>query len=338
MTEFEDEAGHPGDQHTDPGAEPQLPASALDAEHAVWATPAYAVEDMSRPVPKSLKALIGVLVALLVLVVAGASSGGVEQTVAGQAAATPADPSSAAPGEASSPKPAARVHALDTNPLLAKGVTLSPVTCELPHLGRAPAELTAFYQAEMKCLDEMWNPALVGVHEPTFSSLLAVSVPAHSACGKAPDSKEALAYYCAGDLTIYAPSDWMLAAVGLNKASHLATIAHEYGHHVQNESGILDAAEDETSSPGGDSPADLEISRRIELQANCFGALFIADAAGRGAISTSLANATIADYGNTDDSDTHGSRKHQLGWAKTGFAGKTPASCNTWSASPDEVS
>jgi predicted metalloprotease len=335
MTDFEHEAGRSGEL---PAAESPMPVSALDAERSVWATPAYAVQDMSRPMPTAAKVLISVVVAMLVLVVAGAASGGIQQTVAGQAAVTPADSTSDAQGQPPSPRPASRVHALATNPLLAKGVALTPVTCELPRIGRAPAELTAFYQAEMKCLDEAWNPALTGVHEPTFSSLLAVSVPAHSACGKAPDSKEALAYYCAGDLTIYAPSDWMLAAVGLNKASHLATIAHEYGHHVQNESGILDAAEEDTSSPGGAGPADLEISRRIELQANCFGALFIADAEGRGAISTSLANATIADYGNTDDSDTHGSRKHQLGWAKTGFAGKTPASCNTWSASPDEVS
>lgn len=338
MTDSEDDDARRGDLFADePAAEPPLPVSALEAEHAVWATPAYAVEDMSRPMPKSAKAFLGVLVAMVVLIGAGAFSGGLQQRVTGYASAQSA-PETSDTGQASGPKPAARVRELATNPLLAKGVALSPVTCELPHLGRSPAELTAFYQAEMKCLDAAWNPALTSVHELTFPSALAVSVPAHSACGPAPDSKQALAYYCAGDITIYAPSDWMLAAVGLNKASHLATIAHEYGHHVQNESGILDAAEDKTVSPNGDSPPDLEISRRVELQANCFGALFIADAEGRGAISKALANATIADYGNTDDSDTHGSRENQLGWAKAGFAGKTPASCNTWAASAEDVS
>ena len=188
----------------------------------------------------------------------------------------------------------------------------------------------------MKCLDAAWNPALTSV-TTDFPSALAVTVPAHSACGAAPTRT--------GSRLLLRRRHHHLRAVrldalraGLNKASHLATIAHEYGHHVQNESGILDAAEDKTVSPNGDSPPDLEISRRVELQANCFGALFIADAEGPGAVSKALANATIADYGNTDDSDTHGSRENQLAWAKAGFTGKTPASCNTWAASAGEVS
>jgi predicted metalloprotease len=218
-----------------------------------------------------------------------------------------------------------------------KGVSLSEVTCALPSLGRSDGELTAFYQAQMKCLDAAWNPVLGRVNEPTFAAELQVKVPARSACGQAPDSRKAVAYYCPGDLMIYAPSEWMLNAVGLNKGSHLATIAHEYGHHVQNESGILDAANAQMTSEDQTVAADLERVRRIELQANCFGALFIASAAGRGAINAAAANAAIADYGNTSDSETHGSRKHQMSWARAGFESKTTAACNTWAASAADV-
>jgi hypothetical protein len=59
--------------------------------------------------------------------------------------------------------------------------------------------------------------------------------------------------------------------------------------------------------------------------------------AGTGAISRSLANGAVADYGRANDSDTHGSRKHQLSWAKAGYDGKSTASCDTWSASADDV-
>ncbi|MEC3973978.1 neutral zinc metallopeptidase [Amycolatopsis sp. H20-H5] len=226
---------------------------------------------------------------------------------------------------------------LASNPLLADGVTLTEVTCSLPALGRAPEQLAAFYKAEVDCLAEAWKPALDKANEPALSATVQVTLPDHSACGKPPSKDEAVAYYCGGDTTIYAPTEWMLDDAGQERARHLATIAHEYGHHVQRESGILSASADKMTSDDESSPADQELVRRIELQANCFGAVFIAAAAGRGAISTSLANATVADYGRADDSDTHGSRKHQLKWAKAGFAGKSPSACNTWAASAADV-
>lgn len=277
----------------------------------------------------------GLLIATTVVVSEGA------RTIVGLAVAVSApalkkDASGVPTSEAGS-KEIQPVHELGTNPLLGEELRLPQITCELPALGRSDDQLSAFYNAQLKCLDEAWDPVLRRVNKPVFTTKLQVWVPERSACGEAPDSRKALAYYCAGDVTIYAPSDWMLRAVGLYMGSHLATIAHEYGHHVQNESGILAAASAEMTSSDESSPQDLERVRRIELQANCFGALFIASAAGRGAITVSTANATIADYGNTNDSETHGSRKHQLSWARAGFGGRTTAVCNTWSAPASEV-
>jgi predicted metalloprotease len=302
---------------------------------------AISEDDSARPLGTAARVVIGLFAAALVIVTA-VVVGGFSRTIAGYAVAAPGAASAMKKeGSGAPPTPDAnltqRVRELGSNPLLAEGVSLSKVTCALPALGRSDDELIAFYQAQIKCLDAAWNPVLGKVNEPTFAAELQVKVPAHSACGQAPDSRKAVAYYCAGDLTIYAPSQWMLNAVGLNKGSHLATIAHEYGHHVQNESGILDAANAQMTSEDQTVPADLERVRRIELQANCFGALFIASAAGRGAINASAANAAIADYGNTSDSETHGSRKHQLSWARVGFDSKTTAACNTWAASAADV-
>lgn len=230
------------------------------------------------------------------------------------------------------------VPELARNPLLADGISPGPVACELPDLGRAPEQLKAYYGALVGCLEQSWRPALDKANEPTLTATVSVTLSQHSACGAAPTENEAVAYYCGGDTTIYAPTDWMLADAGLNKARHIATIAHEYGHHVQRESGILAAAADKMTSPKEDTAADKEVVRRIELQANCFGALFLSAVAGSGSISRSLANAAVADYGRADDSDTHGSRRHQLSWAQAGYDGRTTKACDTWSAPVADVS
>jgi predicted metalloprotease len=277
----------------------------------------------------------GVLVVVLAISLIAAT---IPRRVEGHAlVAHGADTGRAHGGTGSTPD-AKPVPELARNPLLADAITPGPATCSLPDLGRAPEQLKAYYRALVDCLEQSWRPALAKAHEPTLSATVSVTLPEHSACGEAPTENEAVAYYCGGDTTIYAPTAWMLSDAGLNKARHIATIAHEYGHHVQRESGILSAAADKMTSPDEDSAADKEVVRRIELQANCFGALFLAAVAGTGSISRSLANAAVADYGRADDSDTHGSRKHQLSWAKAGYERNTTKACDTWSAPVAEVS
>jgi len=230
------------------------------------------------------------------------------------------------------------VRKLSGNPLLAKDVALvAPSSCDLPEITRDGERLKTFYTALTVCLQQSWQPALDKAGEPTLPVKVSVTLPTTSACGTAPSKEQAVAYYCGGDLTIYAPTDWMLSDAGLNRARHLATIAHEYGHHVQRESGILDAATAQMNSSEPSSDKDKAVVRRIELQANCFGALFLAVAAGHGAISRATANAAVADYGRADDSGDHGTRDNQLAWAKAGYTGAGPAACDTWSAPPDKV-
>ncbi|MEV6911026.1 neutral zinc metallopeptidase [Amycolatopsis sp. NPDC051071] len=294
----------------------------------------------ARPEPPRNRgtAVLGVLL-VAVLTATGMAIASGPREVDGQALAVPgAHTSEGAKAPAGTTKPPPKeVRELETNPLLADGVALGAVTCRLPPISRDPAKLETYYKTFASCLADAWKPALEQVNEPTLTATVQVTLPESSACGKAPSENEAVAYYCGGDTTIYAPTEWMLSDAGLERSRHLATMAHEYGHHVQRSSGILSAAAGKMSSPDEDTPADKELVRRIELQANCFGALAIAAAAGRGSISNSLANAALADYGRTDDSDTHGSRRNQLKWAKAGFSGKATSSCNTWAAPTSEV-
>jgi hypothetical protein len=280
-------------------------------------------------------AVAGVLIVVLTISLVAAT---IPHRVDGHAFAAPGAGTGRTHSSGTEVKP---VPELARNPLLDAGITPGPATCTLPELGREPDQLQFYYGKLVDCLQESWRPALDKANEPRLLAFVSVTLPKDpkdSACGDAPTESEAVAYYCGGDAKIYAPADWMLADAGLNKARHIATIAHEYGHHVQSESGILSAAADKMTSPDEDSAADKEIVRRIELQANCFGALFLAAVAGSGSISRSLANAAVADYGRADDSDTHGSRAHQLSWAKAGYDGKNTKACDTWSAPAAEVS
>lgn len=310
------------------------PAPAWVPEPNPWATGWAAAPPVPIAPPRSRfwGGVGGVLVVVLAFSLIAAT---IPHRVDGRAFAAPGVDAGRSSSGGSEVKP---VPELARNPLLGAGITPGPATCALPDLGRAADQLKAYYSKLTDCLQESWRPALDKANEPRLLVFVSVTLPEHSACGEAPTENEAVAYYCGGDTTIYAPTDWMLSDAGLNKARHIATIAHEYGHHVQRESGILSAAADKMTSPDENSTADKEIVRRIELQANCFGALFLAAVAGSGSISRSLANAAVADYGRADNSDTHGSREHQLSWAKAGYDAKATSACNTWSAPVGEVS
>ncbi|MEV0074004.1 neutral zinc metallopeptidase [Amycolatopsis sp. NPDC050768] len=315
------------------GPPPPPPMAARPPAVNPWAPVSYG------PPRRRNGGVVGGAIALVILVATAGVMAVVPNELSGHAIAVPISVhrSDASPGDGARADPRA-VPELETNPILANGVKLGAVSCELPQLGDTGPQLSAFYEALTGCLEQAWRPALDRADEPSVKVAVSVTLPKVSACGAAPSKDQAVAYYCGGDTTIYAPTDWMLSDAGLNRSRHLATIAHEYGHHVQSESGILTAAADRMSSPDQDSPADLALVRRIELQANCFGALFIAAAEGRGSISRATANAAVADYGRADDSDDHGSRAHQLSWAKAGFTAQNTAACNTWSAPADKVS
>lgn len=241
---------------------------------------------------------------------------------------------SATTSDVSKPRP---VLALQDNPLLAEGMSLPQITCQLPALGRSTEQLRAYYQGVIACLDNAWRPLLEQANEPFSTPKLELEA-ARSFCGDAPSEEEATAYYCSGDKIIFMPKDRLLEQAGLSQAAHLAVLAHEYGHHVQALSGILTAAYDKGEGFDKLSPEKLELTRRAELQANCFSGMFIASVAGRGSVSTKLARAAVDSFRDTIGDDTHGSVRHQVHWGKVGFDRNNAAACNTWLAPATEVS
>ncbi|MGX7826828.1 neutral zinc metallopeptidase [Actinokineospora sp. 24-640] len=222
------------------------------------------------------------------------------------------------------------------NRLMDPGSALDDVACELPRLVTDPAGLDAYYRDALACLDQAWTAPLRAAGKPARSPKLTVEDSAVGKCGFAPDEEDAVAFYCDRDEVISMPRTRLVTDAGDDAGIHLAVLAHEYGHHVQALSGILGTAE--RRERDADESEVLELSRRVELQANCFAGLFLAAAQDRGDISAELAQEAIDGFAYVDDSDSHGSADNQHSWAKAGYEGETTADCDTWSAPPSEIS
>ena len=221
--------------------------------------------------------------------------------------------------------------------LLATGTSLPRVSCDLPELGGDREALRAFYLAEIECLERAWRPVIEEADRPFSEVGLRLSDDPVTECGLLPPSTKVTALYCGANEMIYLPITRVLEGLDLDRSAHLATLAHEYGHHVQRMSGIMDRVNAELGTFEAGSSGDLELGRRFELQANCFAGLFLESAAGRGSISDTDAKAAVEDFHNWADSQTHGTRENQADWARKGFEEATISACDTRSAAAPEV-
>jgi predicted metalloprotease len=122
-------------------------------------------------------------------------------------------------------------------------------------------------------------------------------------------------------------------------------IAHEIGHHVQNQLGISGEAQRQMQQlPAADANA---LSVRVELQADCLAGVWAKrtnsahDFIEAGDVEEALnAASAIGDdrlqsqAGGTvsPDSFTHGSSAQRAHWFRTGLQGGTIESCNTFKA------
>jgi len=287
--------------------------------------------------------LTGVLTMVLCSVLGLGLISGIDSAkpVAGRAVAAPvaATPSSAS----TEPVRPRAVQRLEDHPLLVNPRSLPEITCDLPKFGTSDDQLAAYYAAGVKCLDAAWGPVLKDANLPFDPPSLDASPElSDGPCGAAPASEDAVAYYCGRNRMIYMPTGRLRENGGGDRpATHLATLAHEYGHHVQAMSGMLRAADVKIVNAGEKTPAGLEMSRRIELQANCFAGMFLGAAAGKGSISRELANRAEEDFQyameEAPDKNAHGSPINQGNWALSGFDANTTDACNTYAAPAAEV-
>jgi predicted metalloprotease len=165
-------------------------------------------------------------------------------------------------------------------------------------------------------------------------------------CGFA--SSQVGPFYCPVDKQIYIDLDFfdeLQSRFGAGEApfAQAYVIAHEYGHHVQNLTGVLDRI-------GNDRQGPESRAVRSELQADCYGGVWAANAVDDGLIEELTqadinaaldAAAAIGDdriqettQGQANpETWTHGSSEQRRRWFSRGYEEGRPAVCDTFSGS-----
>ncbi|WP_433681971.1 neutral zinc metallopeptidase [Nocardia sp. CA-119907] len=240
------------------------------------------------------------------------------------------------------PQPVAK---LGENPLFSDDNSgLINIDCDYPAWAATTAAATRFFQAAADCLDKKWRPTLQGANLP-FSSP-GLSVPARASDATSPcttASSSFAAFYCSTNHTIYMPLDKIqVEKYGDDVVIYLSVFAHEYGHHVQALSGISQRMNTERNEAGTRTALGLELSRRFELEADCFSGMYVGTSTYDGVFTVAqMTRATQDQVGRGDrqgDARDHGTGQNQANWFTQGHKYDRTFQCNTWKAPSDEVS
>jgi predicted metalloprotease len=240
------------------------------------------------------------------------------------------------PGTAHAASYPIRDRALTANKLYSSGKLQQS---ECPEQDVEPDDVPAakrYLTAVLDCLNTSWGAYFEQAGLPFTKARIGFITKPRKYCGSKWGG--AAAMYCnkerrfivlLDDDMLSDPSDLFLMNVA----------AHEFGHHVQNLSGI-DKAFDRHPYRG---KSELnEQFRRVELQAECLAGVFI------GSVWPSL-DRTKADWDRllqlnrkSGDEQTkvrdHGKGRNIAAWLDKGFRAVAPSGCNTWTAPSSKVS
>ncbi|WP_433714828.1 neutral zinc metallopeptidase [Nocardia sp. CA-084685] len=235
------------------------------------------------------------------------------------------------------------VQALADHPLFAQHVGLGRVDCKMPAWRDDPEAARAFYRAAIACLDASWEPTLRGAGLPFHPPRLLAPTESREVASQCVQRLRngPTTFYCALEETLVLPYDAMRPlSSGSRRGAQLAVLSTEYGHHVQNLIGVMQAYNEKRSTVGRDTTAGREQSRRMELQARCFSGMFIGTNFGRADIDeqtwTEASHAVQRGHA-TRDPRMQGTEENVWGWWKWGSDKGDTWECNTWYSSPAHV-
>lgn len=216
--------------------------------------------------------------------------------------------------------------------------------CRAPVLNTHKAQsVNRFLTKVSDCLDQSWARQFRSANIP-FNPPTRVywTQPGTSPCGSYP-APGAAAFYCPTNHAMYIGLTDVVKnsanAPGKYYGIYVSVLAHEYGHHVQSASGILEYGDrlEQTSGSGKNA-----VSRRIELQAQCFDGVYLNSIGQTLPLTTVQRKIILYDAFYRGDRagypPDHGSRKHFRGWTKRGLSSGLPGRCNTWTASSGNTS
>lgn len=113
-------------------------------------------------------------------------------------------------------------------------------------------------------------------------------------------------------------------------------LAHEFGHHIQARTGLLEAARTIQQQSTNKDEMLLE-NRRIEMQADCFSGLAVATLARSWNLTAEDLEA-LEENRAARASQTHGNAQNRTAWFRKGIdAQGNVGACNTFAAPEDEV-
>ncbi|MCR4849197.1 MAG: neutral zinc metallopeptidase [Bacteroidales bacterium] len=138
-------------------------------------------------------------------------------------------------------------------------------------------ELMTFCKQILAGTEDVWTQEfkkLGRTYQPPKMVIFAGSV--QSGCGSA--TSESGPFYCSADQTVYLDLDFfktMKSQIGADgDFAYAYVIAHEVGHHVQNQLGILDSAHQQMAQYGKGTKGYNQTSVRLELQADFFAGVW----------------------------------------------------------------
>nr|WP_240778107.1 neutral zinc metallopeptidase [Nonomuraea basaltis] len=207
------------------------------------------------------------------------------------------------------------------------------------------SQLKALILKTGKCMDRAWQPILErqGIRFSPPGYAIAAKR-GRGACGDYPSAGSMVPYYCPRNNTIYASTSAMATGNGNARGygeiinwhgGIISMMAHEYGHHVQNITGLMNSWWRSTLDSSSQS-GKLALSRRLELQATCFGGMWMRSVAASYPISTGDRSRLFWFYGQVGDYPgyprDHGTPANNNRWFRQGWEKSKAFQCNTWLA------
>ena len=239
--------------------------------------------------------------------------------------------------------------AFDVDTGLGDGVSAPGQPAALPPSEDPERDLKDFSAYVFTDAQKMWEQTFRRAGQPyEHARLVLYRDGVRTACGTA--SSAVGPFYCPGDQVVYLDLSFYGALQNqLRAAGDFAwayVIAHEVGHHVQQQLGTSDQVRELQRNQGGEAN---ELSVRLELQADCYAGVWANTVYKKGDLEKGDVREALraagavgddrlqrqATGGIDPDSFTHGTSEQRRSWFERGYENGDPNACDTFS--PEQI-